>query len=150
MNRCCLGSAACLVVVLFGPSFAIAQPAPCAPVVSPAPVPSMTVYYCTSKLAGFFPKIGPLCHASVVFCPAGQCPAIFEDGQWVSNPRCISYGTQPFKRGFLRETKQRIGLSCCPVPTPPNVIFQRVSLYDRLWRPLINNCMHAAHWATCW
>ena len=94
MNRCCLGSAACLFVLL-GPSMANAQPGPCAsvaPAAAPAPAQRMTVYYCTSKLAGFFPKIGPICHASVVFCPPGEFPAIFEDGQWVSNKMAVLYG----------------------------------------------------------
>ena len=104
--------------------------------------PGVTVYYCTSKLAGVFPKVGPICHASVVFCPVGELPVVCQKGVWVSNPRCAWYGTQPFKCGFLKETKQRREVSFCPVATPAHIVLQRVKCYDRPWRFLWNNCMH--------
>jgi hypothetical protein len=152
MNRSCLWSTVCFTVLLLGPTTVSAE-APRTSTTGAGAVlalpPGMTVYYCTSKLAGVFPKVGPICHASVVFCPQGQWPAICQDGKWVSNPRCIYFGTQPFMRGFLRETKQRIGVTCYHISTPPIVVLRRVKAYDRLWRPFWNNCMHAAHWATC-
>jgi hypothetical protein len=133
--------AACILVFLFTSSAARAQ------VLMWLPTEDMTVYYCTSKLGGIFPKIGPVCHASVVFCPAGQLPVVYRDGQYVSNPCCIFCGTQPSKRGFLVE-KERLGVSYYPAEAPASVVLQRIQTDRHRWWLLLNNCQQAARRAT--
>jgi hypothetical protein len=108
-----------------------------------APTPGMTVYYCTSKIDGVVPKVGPLCHASVAFCPAGEPPVVWREGRWVSNPRCTYFGTQPRHRTFLVDG-ERVGVTWWRVPLPADVVYERIRHYDRAWRLLWNNCMHAA------
>jgi hypothetical protein len=138
MNHRC---PACLLVCLLTASAAPAQ------ALVWLPTDDMTVYYCTSKLSGTFPNIGPCCHASVVFCPAGQLPVIYRDGQYVSNPCCIYCGTQPSKRGFLVE-KERVGVKYERIDVPASVVLQRIQGDRRRWWLLLNNCQQAARRAT--
>ena len=133
--------AACVATLLLTASAVRAQ------VLVWLPTKDMTAYYCTSKLGGILPKIGPMCHASVVFCPTGQLPVIYRDGQYVSNPCCIFCGTQPSIRGFLVE-KERFGVSYYPSEVPASVVLERIQTDRHRWWLLLNNCQQAARRAT--
>jgi hypothetical protein len=111
-------------------------------------VDDMTAYYCTSRIGGRLPKVGPLYHASVAFCPRGELPVVCKDGQLVSNPHAVYFGTQPSVRGFLLETEERHSVRYRPAGAPAHVVLERVLAEHRRWWLLLNNCKHAARRAT--
>jgi hypothetical protein len=108
----------------------------------------MTAYYCTSRIGGRFPHIGPFYHASVAFCPPGEFPVLLRDGKIVSNPHCLYFGTQPSVRGFLLECEERQSVRYRLAEAPAEVVWCRVMTENRRWWLLLNNCKHAARRAT--
>jgi hypothetical protein len=152
VNKGCRWTAACLVVLLLAAGHACAempvpQPGGESAEVKAQPPPGLTAYYCTSRLAGYFPKIGPFYHASVAICPQGQSPVIYQDGEWVSNPVCVFYGTHPEGYGFIVDDERR-GVTWSPAEVPPEIVMERLSTYHQPWSLLRNNCKHSAQWAT--
>jgi hypothetical protein len=123
------------------------QPVAASAEAASVPFAGWTAYYCTSRLSGVIPKIGPFYHASVAICPKGQSPVIYQDGEWVSNPLCVYYGTHPDGYGFSVDEERR-GVTWVPADAPPDIVIERLTNYRRPWSLLRNNCQHAAQWVT--
>jgi hypothetical protein len=103
------------------------------------------VYIITSKMNGRIPKIGPVKHVSIAFCPEGVSPIVYENGVPVSNcAQCRLYGTQFLERGFKPEHK-RIGVSARKVTgVSAATVEARIRRHQILNIPLLNDCRHHA------
>jgi hypothetical protein len=126
-----------LLFSLFGASEATAPP--------PGPA-SETAWLCHSRIGGWVPRLGRLRHSSVAICPCGELPVVAGPRGARNNPRCAFVGTQPRRTTFLPE-ERRVGVVFQPALVPPDVVMQRVTRHERLWR-WFYNCHHAAAEAT--
>jgi hypothetical protein len=116
-----------------------------APDEAPAPPPSptgQTAWLCHSRIGGWMPRWGRLHHTSVAICPCGELPVVAGPKGAHSNPRCAFVGTQPKHTTFLPED-ERVGVVYQPARMPADVVMERITGHDRLWRWRYN-CHHAA------
>ncbi|MEZ6126591.1 MAG: hypothetical protein R3C49_26000 [Planctomycetaceae bacterium] len=103
------------------------------------------VYVLTSRIRGYWWKLGPFRHASIAICPKGVSPIVYENGVPVSNwKRCAVYGTQTLRTGFFREGK-RFGVTATRVTgVSATAIEQRMQSFSTLNIPLLSDCRHNA------
>ena len=103
------------------------------------------VYVITSRIRGWVPKLGILFHTSIVICPKGVPPIIYENGESVTNWRhCSIYGTQTNRRGFFRERK-RIGVRATKIcGMSATEVERRMRSHSQLNIPLLHDCRHHA------
>ncbi|MGI9470378.1 MAG: hypothetical protein ACR2NZ_02520, partial [Rubripirellula sp.] len=110
---------------------------------SSSPVDDRDVYIVTSMIDGKVPKIGPARHASIAICPKGVSPIIYENGVPVSNWReCKLYGTQVWKRGFVRDGKRINARATKVCGVSAATVERRMRAHRQLNVPLVHDCRH--------
>ena len=103
------------------------------------------VYIVTSKIAGRYPKFGPMRHASIAICPKGVSPIVIRNGVAVSNCReCRLYGTRVLKRGFIRDVN-RVDVTATKVcGIKASTVERRIRSHSQLNVPFLHDCRHQA------